>query len=267
MRTTLTSRGSAAAGLALAGVLLLAACGSSSGGSRSAAPTVAPATTTAAPAPSAAVSTPATTPAAQPRTGCAPTAGGGVPAGAVSKVTRDVDGDGRSDTLWVTAAAGTQTVGITTASGATFTHDASSAAPVGPAAVVVDPTGTGAPLDVLVSHRLLDVLTISGCSLATVTDKESHPYQFGMGWTSFGTGMGCSTVGGKTGLVGLNAVKQADGSFTISRTAVLQTGTHAVNGPTDTVRAAAGSAAAASAMAVVSCHDVTLAKDGVALGS
>jgi hypothetical protein len=189
-----------------------------------------------------------------------------VPKGAEQKQVRDVDGDGKGDTLYLNAAgsAGIQ-LGIQTASGAQLVAGVSTAAPVGPSAVVIDPTGTGSPLDVIVQSREAYVYTISGCQLVPVKDSKGAPYVFGMGWSGIGTGMGCSTVTGRTGLVGLDAKKQADGSWSITRTAVIQTGTTAANGPSDTVKAAEGSAALKSAQGIVSCGDVTMAEDGVSV--
>jgi hypothetical protein len=167
--------------------------------------------------------------------------------------------------LWIQeATGGTFHLGFTTASGATFSADYSTAAPVGVSAVAVDPSGSGRPVDVLVSSRLVSVYTVVNCTLKVVNNPQGQPYQFGMGFTDVGTGMGCSTVGGETGLVGLDAEQNADGSYTITRTAVEQNGEVATNGPTDTVAAAAGSAALTSAQGQVSCGDVTLA-DGVGI--
>lgn len=173
------------------------------------------------------------------RTGCAAT-GGAVPIGVVHRRVVDVDGDGRPDTLWVTpaAAAGSVRIGISTASGATFTTTFTSGSP-GPRSVLVARPILGGPVVVLATDgRATGLLTVVGCALRTVTDIHGSPYVFDVAdLRGGGTGVGCVGPGNRVGLTGLNAASTNGRRFTITRTFVTVTATVARNGATDTVHA------------------------------
>jgi hypothetical protein len=202
---------------------------------------------------------PATTPAAT--AGCAPT-GTGVPAGAAAVETIDLDGDGLPDTLWLAGADASRTLGVTTASGATFTHPVDLAGPAGASALAVHPDPATLPGVLLTDDRLADLLLVDDCALVDATDAAGAPWQFDLGFTGYGTGVGCLdlTGSGTTTLVGLNAT--GDGA-TVTRTAIDLTGTVAAAGFSDTVTLDPGDQAAIDSAHQITCGDRTLAADGV----
>ena len=179
-----------------------------------------------------------TSPPASAPAGCAAT-GGGIPAGAVHRSVVDVDGDGRPDTLWLSPpAGGVVRIGITTASGATFSTLFDSPSP-DPRSVLLARPVPGGPVVVLASDgRLTGLLTVAGCALRAVTDTHGTPYLFDVAdLRGGGTGVGCEGPGNRVGLTGLNAVSTDGRYYTIIRTFITVTGTVARNGVSDTVHA------------------------------
>ncbi len=224
--------------------------------------------TTAAPpvtsSPSAAPPT-STAPTPAPAAGCAES-GGDAPAGAASITTIDVDGDGQADTLWV-ATGEQRTVGITTASGATFTHPVDLAGPTGATAFALQPDEDG-PADVLVSDgRAADLLAVQDCALVDVTDSDGQPWSFDLGFTGYGTGVGCLDLDGDGArdLVGLNLAPSADQNAdrTGTRTVIHVEGTVATAGAEDVVTVPATDQAGIDTAGAITCGDRTAAADGV----
>lgn len=219
------------------------------------------------PAPPVTVTPPASTaPATAPPTeaapaGCAPT-GTGVPADAAATETIDLDGDGLPDTLWLADADGSRTLGVTTASGATFTHPVDLAGPAGAAALAVHPDPATLPGVLLTDNRLADLLLVDDCALVDATDAAGAPWQFDLGFTGYGTGVGCLdlTGSGTTTLVGLDAT--GDGT-TVTRTAIDLAGTVATAGTSDSVTLDPGDQTAIDTAHQITCGDRTLAADGV----
>jgi hypothetical protein len=238
--------------LATAAALALAGC---TGDDPAAPVTVGPPASTAPSEPSPTTSAPASA------AGCAPT-GTGVPAGAAAAETIDLDGDGLPDTLWISGTDGTRTLGVTTATGATFTHLVDLAGPAGASALAVHPDPATLPGVLLTDGRLADLLLVDDCALVDATDAAGAPWQFDLGFTGYGTGVGCLdlTGDGTTTLVGLNAT--GDGS-TVTRTAIDLTGTVAAAGVSDTVTLDPGDQAAIDSAHQITCGDRTLAADGV----
>lgn len=164
-------------------------------------------------------------------TGCAPS-GDGVPATAQVVTTLDLDGDGSADQLWIDDQGEARTLGVTTASGATFTHPIDLAGPAGASALALRPAPDDPGLVLLSDNRVADLLMVQDCALVDVTDAEGQPWQFDLGFAGNGTGVGCVdlTGDGRPDLVGLNDV---DGR--IERTQITLTGTVAAAGAHDTV--------------------------------
>jgi hypothetical protein len=193
--------------------------------------------------------------------GC-PATGDGVPAGADSAPTLDVDGDGRADTAWIAgapAADGSVTFGITTASGGTFTGSIASASPVQRSVLVADVTGKGELVALGSDGRQVLLYAISRCKIIPVQNVQGEQYAFDLGFTGFGTGVGCLDVDGDgtRDLAGLLAKNTA-----ITRTAVDLDGPRATNGASSTVTGA--SSAQLDLAHQVTCGDLTLADHGVA---
>lgn len=254
--------------LALAAALALALTGCSSDGPDPATSSPAPASAapaTSAPAAPAATTAP-TAPAAPvaPAAGCA-AAGTGVPAGVASVPTIDLDGDGTPDTLWVGTVDGARTVGVTTASGATFTHPVTVAGPQGATAFALRPDEAG-PADVLVSDgRRADLLTVRDCALVDVTDAAGAPWAFDLGFAGQGTGVGCLDLDGdgRRDLVGLNILDPGSSPATVERTRIEVDGTVAAGGARDRVSVPGSDRAGLESARSITCGNRTAAADGV----
>lgn len=232
--------------VALTGILLLSAC---SGGGDATGTTSEPPVAPSTPA--------ATSPSPTPTTiGCAP-GGEGVPATAQAITTIDLDGDGADDQLWIDDDGAARTLGVTTASGATFTHPIDLAGPAGASAFALRPAADDPALVLLSDNRVADLLMVQDCGLVDVTDAEGKPWQFDQGFAGNGTGVGCVDItgDGEPDLVGLNDV---DGSIT--RTQITLTGTVAAAGTTDTVT---GGQDAADTAHAITCGTRTMQADGV----
>jgi hypothetical protein len=185
----------------------------------------------------------------------------GVPARADSAPTLDVDGDGRPDTVWIddqTPAGGGFPFGISTASGGVFSADLVSASPVERSVLVADVTGTGEFVALASDGRQVQLWAIGRCSLIPVQNGQGQQYAFDLGFTGYGTGVGCADIDGDgvRDLVGL----EADGT-SITSTAVHIDGDRATNGTSRTI-ADAGPGLTDRAHQVT-CGDLTMARDGV----
>ncbi|WP_127784428.1 hypothetical protein [Rhodococcus sp. X156] len=174
-----------------------------------------------------------------------------------------MDGDGRRDTGWLDR--GT-TLGITTASGATFSLPVDLAGGGSRSALVADPDGRGSTIAALVSDgRTVELFVVRNCGLFPAHNAQGETYRFDLGLRGNGTGVGCSQVQGSSGrtLVGLNQRLDDSGqSVDVTRTQVLIEGTSARNGASDTVAALPGSGAADTASGVT-CGDLSMATDGI----
>jgi hypothetical protein len=248
---------------ALLGLTLLAGC--SPGGDDTASPgtpTTAPASTQA---------TPAAPPSSGGGTAPCPASGDGVPAGAEQARTVDVDGDGQPDTEWIAAqpdSDGGVTFGVTTASGGTSTAVIRSASPVARAVLVADVTGKGEVIALASDGRQVLLYALADCRLVPVQNEQGQQYAFDLGFTGFGTGVGCADVDGDgvTDLLGL--LLQPPGAqnaeAVAQQTIVELDGAVARNGAT--IASPAGDAVRQQAVQSVSCGDLTLAADGVTSG-
>jgi hypothetical protein len=239
---------------AVCAVALLTGCSSAGSGTASAAPD----TATTSPASSASSAS-----SGRVGTGCPAPASGrptGAPARANSAPTLDVDGDGRPDTVWIDAQspAGGFPFGITTASGGVFSADFDSASPVERSVLVADVTGTGEFIALASDGRQVLLWAVSRCSLVPVQNVQGRQYAFDLGFTAFGTGVGCADIDGDgvRDLVGL----KADGT-SITSTAVTLDGDRATNGTSRTI--ADASPELIDRAHQVTCGDLTMARDGV----
>ena len=249
--------------------LTLTACTSSSGGAGETSPpaTVTQTVTSAAPTPPPATTTSATPSTAPPAAQGCPPIGTGVPAGAASRPTIDVDGDGRPDTMWLDTATAPTLFGFVTASGATLQAQVSFAGGSQPSALAVDLRGDGKQILAFVGNsRSVSLLTVVNCALPVVLNPQGQPYTFDLGFAGNGTGVGCvdATGDGALDLVGLNIIRDAAGTATSVTTTVINvSGTSASNGATTTGPATAAALEAASS---VSCGTSTYASSGLVPG-
>lgn len=251
----------AAAGIAVA--MLVSGC--------SIFPSPAPAPTTA-PTSSAPAAPPATTPRAAPpattpptptaaptAAGCAPTTAT-MPAGAVSRTTIDVDGDGVADTEWVTTTPSLQ-FGVTTASGATYSFSLNTASPAARVGFIAR----------LNDHRIV-ALTDDNRSASVhffvncgwVTTKDSHGAPFALDFNDLagtGSGVGCSFGY----VVQFQATNSATGWKVTKRPLNLNsTGSFASFGPATVVVAnASASDSRVKVAQALTCESVTVANGGV----
>lgn len=204
-----------------------------------------------------------------PSQGCTPD-GTGVPAGAVSSPTIDVDGDGRPDTQWIqTDGDGQVLLGITTASGSTFGAHFASGSPIAKSVLFADATGAGEIVALASDGRQATLFVVDGCQLPPATNTQGGQYTFDLGFGRYGTGVGCSTVAGAParGLVGLklNLDPTRGSAVSVDRTAVELDGTRATNGPSDSVDVRGRGPADPAVLTAqeVTCGTRTLVADGV----
>ncbi len=211
----------------------------------------------AAPSPTATQQT--TTP---PSAGCAPTSEQ-TPAGADTADIVDVDGDGRNDMAWITGGAG-RTFGVTTASGATFSHTIDSDSPL-PAAAIVNIVGDDDdPIALVDVGREVLLYSLVDCAVTVTQNAEGAPYTFDKGFTGFGTGVGCTDVNGTLQLAGLNAMAIGE-TYTVERTFIELTdgARQARNGETTVVaEGAAADDPVVTTAQETSCGELVAGRDG-----
>ncbi|MDM7855128.1 hypothetical protein [Cellulomonas alba] len=197
--------------------------------------------------------------------GCSP-GGGGVPVGADVRQVVDVDGDGRPDRAWLaTEDDGQRRFGITTASGATFWIDIESASPIQASAVVQLVQSDHVPIALVDFSRSAQVYSLAGCAVTEVLNAQGLPYTFDRGMGDQGTGAGCTLVGGALRLAGLDAVRNPDGTYDVSRTFIdLDAGArHATNESRVVVaRGAKADAPVVVTASEVSCGELVAGRDG-----
>jgi len=188
-----------------------------------------------------------------------------IPAGATSKQVIDLDGDGRPDTAWIfTDASGATTVGVATAAGGGTERVWSSASPVMRSMLIVDVNESTSPLFLADDGRTVQLWAFENCTIVDVMNVQGHPYEFSLGFTDHGTGVGCATIDGVRQLVGLDVTNQTDSTVAWSSTVVNVTGTEARNGTvtTGTFRRPADNAAI-DLLHTVTCGDQTIVDDGI----
>jgi hypothetical protein len=185
-------------------------------------------------------------------------AGGRVPRGAATGATADLDGDGRSDSLWFSGGE-RRTLGVSTASGAVFSTVFTSGAPQTASALGAR-LGEGSAVVLLNTGRSVPLYAVIGCALVPTTNVQGQQYTFDLGFTGYGTGVGCADLGHGLGLVGLNARPDGHGqSFEVTRTPILlhHHGASATNGTTKVI----AKDAAADDRVVTTAQSVTCGKD------
>jgi hypothetical protein len=203
------------------------------------------------------------------RVGC-PSVGRALPPGVHSAPTVDVDGDGRPDTEWIAArpdASGGVAFGVRTASGAVFAATFRSASPVARSVMFADVTGHGEVIALVSDGRQVPLYAVSGCQLVPEENVQGRQYAFDLGFTGYGTGVGCADADadGTRDLLGLELVTGPDGKPTaIQRTVVELRGPQARNGARSTL--ASPSAQQAKLATSITCGDLTMAANGVRTG-
>lgn len=197
--------------------------------------------------------------------GCSP-GGGGVPAGADVREVVDVDGDGRPDRAWLSLDhGGDRRFGVTTASGATFSIAIDDASPIR-ATAIVQRVGPGqVPIALVDLSRDAHVYSLAGCAVTPVLNAQGQPYLFDRGYGDQGTGAGCTLVDGTLRLAGLDAVRNPDGTYDVSRTFIDldADARHATNeGRVVVTRNAEADAPVVVTAQEISCGDLVAGRDG-----
>jgi hypothetical protein len=216
------------------------------------------------PSPSA---SPTPSPSATPTAGCPATPGTTAPAAAVTAAAIDVDGDGRIDTEWIAQIGAVTRFGVTTASGATFSYDVSSASPIARGGFVARLTPE-LVISLLSDGRGAYLHTIANCAFVEPTDTRGAPYTFDLeSMRGTGTGVGCVPSGSDLALVGYLATTTND-TVTVKQTVIRlnAAGTIARNGTVTTVAQNVPSTDPIVVLAnSVTCGSVTIPAGGVTL--
>ncbi|SEB54240.1 hypothetical protein SAMN04489806_1040 [Paramicrobacterium humi] len=226
----------------------------------------APVSSTAAPSHSAPRPTPSggSSSASPVETGCSPT-DETTPAGAVTRQTIDVDGDGRADTEWIAPGESSGVrFGVTTASGATFSYSVDTGSPVAPAGFVVTLNGAQS-ISLLSVGREAFEHVITDCGFVQPTNLQGQPYTFDLeNLRGHGTGVGCVD----NSLVGFQATPTGNDRYTVRRTVIelSENGDAARNGETTTVGTGLSADDPRVVMAQsVTCGEATVSSSGVTL--
>lgn len=175
-----------------------------------------------------------------------------------------MDGDGRADTAWITGGAD-RMLGITTASGATFSAPIDSASPIAASAVVNTVGADLTPIALVDLGRQAQLFSLDGCAVTQTVDQGGQPYVFDRGFGDQGTGVGCTDVDGVLHLAGLLATEEGDG-WTVTRTLVDldPSGDVATNGAVEVVaQGAAATDAVVTTAQEVSCGDLVAGDGGL----
>ena len=235
-------------------------------------PTSAP-TATGAPPTSTESSTPSATPSATvdpipTPTGVATGAGCGtnsatMPAGAVHHPTIDVDGDGLTDTEWISATP-TLEFGVTTASGATFSYPLSTAAPTTREGFIAR----------LNDHRIVSLVDdgraayahfFGNCEWVETKTYSGTPYPLDFNdFAGVGSGVGCSF-----GYVVQFEATLSGGTYTVTKTPLNLNTDGSKASPGTPVTVVTGAPASDSRVKIakeLSCQAVTPSNGGVSVG-
>jgi hypothetical protein len=188
--------------------------------------------------------------------GCGP---GGPPPRAASK---DVsDAYGQPATLWIT----NTIVGITTAQGYGEAH-IDSPSPLQRSALLIDAQQDGNHQIVVDAGREAILYTASGCTITPVVDQQGASFRFDLGHRmGNGDGIGCSDLGEGRRLVGLLQLRDEQDKplWAVRRTEIDLNGATATIGRSDTVTAMSNQDPAWRTAGIISCGDLTIARDGV----
>lgn len=197
--------------------------------------------------------------------GCA-TGSATIPSGAVNRQTIDVDGDGKPDTAWIASApTGAVAVGVVTAAGGGAERSWDSASPVTRSLMVVSINETTPPILLADDGRTVQLWAFDNCTIADVDNVQGQPYTFSLGFTDFGTGVGCTVIDGTNELVGLNATIASDSnSVQWTSTVVDVTGTKATNGAVvDGIYTSPADDSQIKLLHEVTCGAATIGTDGL----
>jgi hypothetical protein len=154
--------------------------------------------------------------------GC-PAGGAAIPSGAGTAHTVDLDGDGKGDTIWLKDISGRRTLGVRTASGAGFTRTFQSAAPQA-AGALANRLSDGSAVILLDTGRAVPLYAVVGCKIIESVNAQGQQYSFDLGFTGYGTGVGCPLVGGNRRLTGYNTVVGTGGKNKVTRTTIIMSG-------------------------------------------
>ncbi|MCV2393548.1 hypothetical protein OEB99_04440 [Actinotalea sp. M2MS4P-6] len=186
------------------------------------------------------------------------------PSGATTREVPDVDGDGRPDTGWI-AAGGDQVVfGVSTAAGGSFGTTFALAGGAEGREVLITPVDSTTVVALATDGRTVLLFRVLDCQVRPVLNAQGSQYEFSLGFTGYGTGVGCSTDGSTpTGLLGLLATTSGN-TTTVASTRILIDGLTATNGATTTTTYPKDDPMAQAAYGVT-CGARTLQDDGLLL--
>jgi hypothetical protein len=191
-----------------------------------------------------------------------------VPSGAVSRQIVDVDGDGRPDTAWIgTDTSGSVMVGVVTAAGGGTVRSFDSPSPGNTRSVLAFHLNDATPpIFLAADSRTVLLWAFIDCTLVDVHNLQGDPYEFSLGFTDIGTGVGCATVDGTQQLVGLDAKTDTNGDIDWSSTVVTVRGDKARNATvTNGVYTSPTDDSKIALLDEVTCGTLTMGNDGITL--
>ncbi|SHN48130.1 hypothetical protein [Cryptosporangium aurantiacum] len=169
--------------------------------------------------------------------GC-PANGVKIPAGARTGKTADLDLDGRPDTIWLLDNGSGRRVGVTTATGATFSRIYRNPSPVAARAIGQKLAPAGPAIVLVDLSRAVLLYDVVDCALVPARNAQGNQYTFDRGFTGYGTGVECVRTGSGYTLAGLLAAQEkTGGGFRVTRTTIRLSdfGRQARNGVTTTL--------------------------------
>ena len=197
------------------------------------------------------------------RAGC-PSVGKQIPPGTNTAQTVDVDGDGRPDTEWIAQgpdAQGRVPFGVRTASGAVISSAIpSTGSPVPRSVMFADVTGSGEIIALASDGRQVPLFAVSDCQLIAEQNQQGRQYTFDLGFTGYGTGVGCADADGD-GVRELLGLKLNTDAGTVERTIIELQGPQARNGATSSVPVTSDQDRQLATS--VTCGQLTMAANGV----
>jgi len=140
------------------------------------------------------------------------------PDGAGTAQAADLDGDGRTDEVWLAIEDGDRVVGVNFAAGGsastTFTGAPISATAYG------NRLGDGTSIVLVSTGRSAALYSVIDCEIVATRNINDAQYTFDLGFAGYGTGVACPNPDSGLYLAGYNSTQAQDGEYEIIRTRI-----------------------------------------------